>query len=252
MLPFIVAAVVVIAIYVVWLRRRHRPTNPLDTPQVQVRSRATAVTVRAEAAIEAASAARAAAAEADDDDREGGHGVATATRPSLRDLDNALLAANRDRENIDHLLDLIGGGRDDLDDVLAGATARAESSVHDLRRVARELDLAARTSPLEARIPAAERLVADVERTWEDEAARTREHGTRIVPGVRVVPQADLEYVEHLLRSALKACTTARTRLAEGREAEARTQVGGAESLTDEAVELLTRGSDGSDDAIGR
>lgn len=229
MVPYLLVALVVITVYALWLRATRRPAPVFDLDAREVRGHATVVAGEADDLIDAA-----------------GEDV-TFRRLQLgehavHELERAVGAAARGRNDILELLDLIGQGRQDLDDVLHRSTDRTELALVEVRRLRRHLDEQGRELvSVPGRIENAERLLRDLRRTWEierDRAARLADaRGTTV--GRRPVPRSDLAHADRLIGVALEACTDARGHDVAGDARAAVAQVQAAEALADEVAALL-------------
>lgn len=229
MVPYLVVALLVITVYALWLRATRKPPPVFDLDAREVRGHATVVAGEADDLIDAATE--------DVTFRRlqlGEHAV--------HDLERAVTAAARGRDDVLELLDLIGQGRADLDDVLHRSTDRTEHALAEVRRLRRRLDEEGRElASVTGRIENAERLLRDLRRTWEIERDRTaRLADARGTAGPRrPVPAADLAHADRLISVALEACTDARERDVAGDARGAVAQVQAAEALADEVAALL-------------
>lgn len=230
MIPWILAAVVVITIYAWWLRRRFAPAPAFDDTAA-LRARANLVAGEVIEALEGA-------------ETDLAYRTAQLGEAATHEFARALTAATRDRDDVLRLLDLIGHGRDDLDAMLVGATDRAAASVTQLRRARHEVDTRARDiASVPARIAAADRLVTDLRRALAIESDRSmRLRGTHPPTGRPPTPRRDLDYAAHLLDRAAEAAADARRREDGADTRGALGQIQAAEALADEAGGIIDPG----------
>lgn len=241
MVPYLLIALLVVTLYAVWLRATRKMPPVFDYDAREVRSHATVVAGEADDLIGAAT-------------EDVAFRRLQLGEHAVHELESALAAAARGRDDVLELLDLIGTGRQDLDDVLFRSADRTERALGDVRRLRRRLDEHGRElASVTGRIENAERLLRDLRRTWEierDRSARLAD-ARGAATGRRPVPAADLAHADRLITVALEACTDARERDVAGDARAAVAQVQAAEALADEVAALLDPPG-GAQPSIGR